>query len=405
LYSSARGLTAPLSNIFVTQNFPPESGGMARRHAELVRRYDEPMAVSTVAHDAASAPDAAARFKIDRQDFPASRAKLFANEIKWGRWLAQRCASGIDVIHCGEIRPVGYAVWWAHNRTRVPYVMYVNGGDLLHERRKTSRHWTKRVSAYRLFSDASALIANSEWTATLAHEVMREVGVTEPPPVGTIDLGTDPEQFSPERNTGELRARLGIGASPMMLTVARLVPHKGQDTAIQALGLLRDEFPDLHYVIVGKGADELRLRSLSTALGVAERVHLVGHLDDASLADAYASASVYVGLSRLDNSVNVEGFGISFVEAAASGVPSVGGNSGGVRSAVRDGETGFVVDPSDATAAAAAVRMLIGQADLRSRMGAAGRSAVESHFNWDRVASETRSFVHQCITARGTRSN
>ncbi len=378
---------------------------MARRHAELVRRYGEPMNVSTVAHEAAGPPDAAAQFRIDRQDFPASTAKLFANEIRWGRWLAQRCGTGIDVIHCGEIRPVGYAVWWAHSRTQVPYVIYVNGGDLLRERRKTSRHWTKRVSAYRLFTDSAAVIANSEWTATLAHEVMREVGVTKPPPVAAIDLGTDPEQFNPGRNTGELRATLGIGAVPMMLTVARLVPHKGQDTAIHALALLRDVFPELHYVIVGKGDDETRLRSLATALGVAERVHLVGHLDDASLADAYATSSVYVGLSRLDNSVNVEGFGISFVEAAASGTPSVGGNSGGVTSAVLDGKTGIVVDPSDAAAAASAISTIIGDASLRSRMGAAGRSAVESHFNWDRVAAETRGFVHQCVAAASARAS
>ena len=362
------------------------------------------MTVSTVAHAAARAPDAEAQFRIDRQDFAASKAKLFANEIRWARWLAQRCATGIDVIHCGEIRPVGYAVWWAHKRTQVPYVMYVNGGDLLHERRKTSRHWTKRVSAYRLFSDAAAVIANSEWTATLAYDVMREVGVTTPPPVAAIDLGTDPQQFNPERNTGQLRAKLGIGAAPMMLTVARLVPHKGQDTAIRALGLLADEFPDLQYVIVGKGDDESRLRSVAAALGVAKRVHLVGHLDDASLADAYATASVYVGLSRLDNSVNVEGFGISFVEAAASGIPSVAGNSGGVRSAVRDGETGIIVDPSDSAAAASAISTIVGDPSLRSRMGAAGRSAVTNHFNWDRVASETRAFVHQCISSDATRA-
>ena len=376
---------------------------MARRHAELVRRYGDPMAVATVAHENASAVDAAARFRIDRQDFPASTAKLFANEIKWGRWLAQRCASGIDVIHCGEIRPVGYAVWWAHTRTQIPYVIYVNGGDLLHERRKTSRHWTKRVSAYRLFSDAAAVIANSEWTAALAHDVMREIGVRNPPRIAAIDLGTDPVQFHPSRNNGRLRARLALGDAPVMLTVARLVPHKGQDVAIQALAILRDEFRDLHYVVVGKGDDEPRLRSLASALGVAERVHFVGHLDDVDLADAYATSTVYVGLSRLDNSVNVEGFGISFVEAAASGIPSVGGDSGGVRSAVRDGETGLVVESTDPVAAAAAIRHLINDPIVRSRMGAAGRAAVESHFNWDRVATETRDFVRECVAPDSAR--
>ena len=143
-------MNAPLRNIFVTQNFPPESGGMARRHAELVRRYGEPMDVSTLARTDAASFDALATHRIDRQGFPLATAKLFSNEIRWGRWLANRCATGMDVIHCGEIRPVGYAVWWAHKRTRVPYVIYVNGGDLLRERRKTAQHWTKRISAYRL---------------------------------------------------------------------------------------------------------------------------------------------------------------------------------------------------------------------------------------------------------------
>jgi phosphatidyl-myo-inositol dimannoside synthase len=123
----------------------------------------------------------------------------------------------------------------------------------------------------------------------------------------------------------------------------------------------------------------------------------VGQLDDNGLADAYATATVYVGLSRLDNGINVEGFGISFVEAGASGTPVVAGDSGGVRAAVRDGETGFVVDPSDISAATGAVGSILRDSTLRSRLGAAGRAAVESHYNWDRVAGETREFVRECV--------
>lgn len=377
---------------------------MARRHGELVRRYRDPMDVSTVACDADQLPDRLAGIRIERQEFPASRAKLFSNQVRWGRWLAQRCATTVDVIHCGEIRPVGYAVWWAHRRTGIPYVIHVNGGDLLHERRKTSRHWTKRVSAYRLFSDTAGVIANSAWTASLTAEVMNEVGVTDLPPIAAIDLGTDPEQFSPSRDAGRLRERLGAGDAPIMITAARLVPHKGQDVAIRALATLRDVYPRLQYVIVGKGEDELRLRSLASSLGVAERVHFVGHPRDTDLAEAYATSTVYVGLSRLDSAVNVEGFGISLVEAAASGIPSVAGDSGGVRSAVRDEETGLVVDPEDAAAAAAAIARILGDPALRRRMGRAGRMAVESHYNWDRVAAETRNFVRDCVGSRANRT-
>jgi phosphatidylinositol alpha-1,6-mannosyltransferase len=399
-------LTAPLRSIFVTQNFPPESGGMARRHAELARHYGDPMSVSTVAWDdavEAGVADGSEEFSIERQDFPASKAKLFANAIRWGRWLEQRCLTDVDIIHCGEIRPVGYAVWWAHKRTGIPYVLYVNGGDLLHERRKTSRHWTKRVSAYRLFSDAAGVVANSEWTANLTRDVMSEIGVTAPPPVASIDLGTDPRQFHPSRSTGRLRAQLNVGDAPIVITIARLVPHKGQDTVIRALALLRDEFPRLHYVIVGKGEDATRLRSLAATLGVADRVHFMGHLNDEEMADAYATSDVYAGLSRLDNGVNVEGFGISLVEAAASGIASVAGDSGGVRSAVRDGETGLVIPALDADAAAAAIGRLVREPELRRRMGGAARAAVESHYNWSRVAAETTEFVRDCIRGAASR--
>jgi glycosyltransferase involved in cell wall biosynthesis len=370
---------------------------MARRHAELVRRYGEPMDVSTVAHPDAASTDSLATFRVERQEFPASAAKLFANDIRWGRWLAHRCAAGVDVIHCGEIRPVGYAVWWAHKRTHLPYVIYVNGGDLLRERRKVTRHWTKRVSGYRLLGDAAGLVANSEWTASLARDIMRELGVQTPPPVAAIDLGTDADQFNPSRNSGRLRARLGLGADPVMISVARLVPHKGQDIAIEALAALTPELPNLHYVIVGKGDDHARLRELAAAMDVADRVHLVGQLNDADLAEAYATSNVYVGLSRLDQEINVEGFGISFAEAAASGLPLVAGDSGGVRSAVRDGETGFVVSPTNVAAASEAIARVINDGSLHERMALAARASVESHYNWDRVAAETRNFVHDCV--------
>ena len=396
-------MTVAPRNLFVTQNYPPESGGMSRRHAELVRRYVEPIEVSTVAHDAAAEVDASGPNVVHRQPFPARAAKLFGNEVRWGRWLASYCRSGVEVMHCGEIRPVGYAVWWASKRSGVPYVVYVNGGDLLRERQKTARHWSKRVSAFRLLGDAAGIVANSAWTATLARDIMAELHISAAPPVAAIDLGTDPRQFSPARETGKLRARLDAGVDPILLTVARLVPHKGQDTTIRMLAQLRQSHPDVRYVVVGSGSDRERLVALAGSLGVGDRVHFVGQLNDVDLADAYATATAYVGMSRLDSAINVEGFGISFVEASASGAPVIAGDSGGVRSAVRDGHTGFVVPAEDVGAAAAAAARILDDRELQERMGASGRTLVESHYNWDRVAVETRSFVEQCLDLRTPR--
>jgi phosphatidylinositol alpha-1,6-mannosyltransferase len=238
--------------------------------------------------------------------------------------------------------------------------------------------------------------------AQLASDVMNEIGGEKPPPVAALDLGTDPVHFNPSRDTGALRRRWGVGDGPIILTVARLVPHKGQDMGIRALATLARDFPDLRYIMVGEGHDESRLRELARELGVTNKVGFVGPMRDDELPEAYATSTIYLGASRVDKEINVEGFGISFLEAGASGVPSVAGDSGGVRSAVRDGETGVVVPPTDAEAISEAIRTLLLNPERRKRMGRAARSAVETHYNWDRVARDTRDFTYQVVGAPKT---
>lgn len=389
-----------MRHLFVTQDYAPDLGGMARRHVELCRRFaPEPVVVSTVASAHAADFDRGESYRILREPFPFAAAKRFTAQLTWSSHLTQLCRDGADVIHLGNIRPCGYAVEIATRRATVPYLVYVNGGDLLRERQKTSGSITKRWSARDIMGRAAGIVANSAWTAALARDVMSAVGVTVPPPVAAIDLGTDPAQFHPGRDTHALRTRLGIGTAPLVLTVARLVPHKGQDVAIRAIAALGQSAGDTHYALVGEGDDAARLRALAESLGIGARVHLTGALSDDEIAEAYATADVYVGLSRVDSAINAEGFGISFVEASASGTPCIAGDSGGVRSAVRDGETGFVVTPTDQDAVTEALRRLLGDAALRTSMGTAGRRAVESHYNWDRVARETLDFTRSCLSS------
>lgn len=382
-----------MRHLLVTQDYAPDHGGMARRHAELARRWPGGMmAVSTVAA-AEPADDGAHAVSVLRQPFTFREANRFSNQVRWARWLV-RHARDAAVLHCGNIRPVGYAVWWAARRLRTPYLVYVNGGDLLRERVKSHR-WLKRATGRRIFGDAAAIVANSAWTADVARDVMRLMDVRVPPPVTVIDLGTDTVHFQPARDTGALRARLAVGDAPMIVTVARLVPHKGQDVGIRALAALAREVPDLRYLLVGAGHDGPRLRALAAELGVAQRVIFAGPLSDDEVAESYATATVYLGASRLDRDVNVEGFGISFVEAAASGTPAVAGDSGGVRSAVRHGETGFLVPPEDVAAVSEALRTLLTDRARRDEMGRAARTAAEQYYNWDRVARQTRDLAER----------
>lgn len=394
---------ARVRHLFVTQDYAPDLGGMARRHLELCRRFGDgeetTMSVSTVASAGAKSFDDNEPYAIYRQPFPFKRANRFTNEMRWAAWLTTGQGARFDVLHCGNIRPVGYPVYASHRARKKPYLIYVNGGDLLREKKKAGESRLKRASARAILGEASGIVATSDWVAKLSGEVLDLAGVENPPPVAALGLGTDPIQFNPSRDKGSLRRRWDVGDARILLTVARLVPHKGQDNVIRALAILKHQFRDLRYVLVGEGHDEQRLRDIARELNVEDRVGFVGPMRDDELPEAYATSTLYVGMSRIDREVNAEGYGISFLEAAASGVPSVAGDSGGVRSAVRDGETGLVVPPENVDAIVSAIRTLLVEEDRRKMMGAAARRAVETYYNWDRVARDTRDFTYR-VTAR-----
>jgi phosphatidylinositol alpha-1,6-mannosyltransferase len=162
--------------------------------------------------------------------------------------------------------------------------------------------------------------------------------------------------------------------------MSRLVQRKGIDTALEAVARLAPRFPHLIYVIGGSGPDRERLERIVAELGIASRVRFLGDVQEAALPPLYASADVFVQLSRDDpEHDSVEGFGIVYCEAAASGVPSVAADSGGVSDAV---------PPDDPEAAARAIRYLIENRAVRRQMGRNGRRLVEEYYNWDRAAME-----------------
>ncbi len=389
----------PTRHVFVTQDYPPAAGGMARRHSDLCRRFGaRDLLVSTVTSPGGATFDAGETIPIERVSFGFEDAHLLTNQWRWYRQLARQAVPNRQlVVHCGNIRPCGYAVWWLHQRRRVPYIVYVYGSDLIREGIKAKSPLRRRMSR-RILGDAAGLVAISDWTATVAADLLASLGIERPPPIATIDLGTDPLFFHPGPHSGRLRSSLPLGDGPVLFTAARLVPHKGIDIGLRVLADLRPQHPSLRYLVAGEGRDKSRLQILAAELGVADAVVFAGALSEVDLAEAHAMATVYLGLSRVHATVNVEGFGLVFSEAAASGVPSVAGDSGGVRSAVRDGETGFLVPPEDVIAASAAVQRLLSDTELRGRMGAAGRHAVETHFNLDRMAFETHAFVDSVTT-------
>jgi phosphatidylinositol alpha-1,6-mannosyltransferase len=180
----------------------------------------------------------------------------------------------------------------------------------------------------------------------------------------------------------------------VVVCVSRLVARKGQDVLIRALAQIRREVPDAALLIVGGGPDMPRLQRLAVASGVAEHVRFTGSVPWPELPGHYAAGDVFAMPCRSRfGGLDVEGLGIVFLEAAATGLPVVAGRSGGAPEAVLDGETGLAVDGRSIAEVAAAISTLLVDRDRAAAMGSRGREWMEQEWQWDLLAARLRSIL------------
>lgn len=376
-------------HLLLTYDFPPMGGGIARMMGEVARRYPASLQVSTGSQPNGSATDAAIGIPIHRVAVPSRRLRTLQGLVAWTRSATALAGSAEPAfIWCGNFKPAAYPARWIHRRRRIPYGIFLHGTELLLLQDRLSRSALKRRVAGALLGPASVLAANSRWTRDLCLELVAQLGLErDESTVRVIPLGTDPKVFRPGLETSAVRWRYGLGQGRWLLTVARLAAHKGIDTGLRVLAALRHEFPDLRYAVVGSGIQLAQLEALARDLELAGRVHFLTDVPDADLPALYNAAEIYLGLSRTTE-LMAEGFGISLSEASASGIPVIGGASGGIPDAVLEGQTGLLVDPDRPEPAIDAVRALLNDRELGRRLGAGGRHAAERYFNWDRVSAE-----------------
>lgn len=204
-----------------------------------------------------------------------------------------------------------------------------------------------------------------------------------------------------ERISPEEAERREPAEVPTILSVGAVKPRKGYHLSLEAFARLKRSIPSARYWIVGalnqrKYADQLRAKI--AALGL-EDVHLLGEVSDEQLRACYRAASVFL-LTPQEKDLHFEGFGLVYLEAGAFGLPVVGVRSGGVLSAIRHGETGFVVDPQDVDGLARALYTLLTDKELRRRMGCANRKWAET-LTWEKNAGEHFQ-LYQEVLSRST---
>ncbi len=378
------------ATLLLAFNFPPHGGGIARMMGELALRYPpRSLAVSTGAYADSAASDATFPQEIDRVGVRATRLRTLNGLTVWTRRasaLVRRARPGF--AWCGELKPAGYPARWLRGRYGLPYGIIVHGTELLLLDAKMRRSRFKRWTARQLLGQCAVVVANSRWTAGFARTVLESLGCAAlAADVRVVPLGTTPSRFRPGLDPSAVRRKYGLAGGPWLLTVSRLDWHKGIDTVIKALPAVCAAYPTARYAVAGVGSPRPHFERYVAELGLGDAVRFLGPVPDEELPALYNAADLYVGASRRFDLL-AEGFGISLVEASACGLAVVGGRSGGVPDAVREGETGILVDPDDPAAVAEGIKLLLADEELRKRMGAAGRRAVESYYNWDRVARD-----------------
>lgn len=361
-----------MTHLLVTNDFPPKLGGIQTLLWELWRRLDpDSFAVLTTPYEGADRWDARQAFRVERTRAPVlmptpgliRRVNRMADEID------------ADVVVLDPALPLGLI----GPHLERPYQVLLHGAEVT----VPGRLPVSRSALRRVLTGASHVIAFGGYPAAEAERAARTSL-----PLTVVPCGIDTSRFRPLDTAAiaEVRRRFSLGAGPLILGLSRLVPRKGMDVLIEAADRLGDEFDGLQVAIGGSGRDRKRLEKLAATARVP--VHFLGRVPDEEVADLYASADVYAMLCRNRwGGLEQEGFGIVFLEAASAGVPQVAGNSGGAAEAVAHDESGLVVDdPSDPAAVADALRRLLGDADLRHRMGKAGRERALAEFDYDHLA-------------------
>ncbi|WP_037906172.1 glycosyltransferase family 4 protein [Actinacidiphila yeochonensis] len=206
--------------------------------------------------------------------------------------------------------------------------------------------------------------------------------------------GVDEKVFHPGTGGAAVRAALGLADRPVVVCVSRLVRRKGQDTLILAMPQVLREFPDAVLLVVGAGPYREDLERLAERTGVAAAVRFTGSVPWSELPAHVGAGDVFAMPCRTRRGgLDVEGLGIVYLEASATGLPVVAGDSGGAPDAVLDGGTGFVVRGGSPEQAATRVRTLLRDPELRRSMGEKGREWVHAAWRWDLLAARLQALL------------
>jgi phosphatidylinositol alpha-1,6-mannosyltransferase len=372
--------------LLVTNDFPPRRGGIQSYLVELVTRLAA-TGEHTLTVYAPQWKDAEA-FDVEAAGYQVVRhpgtlmLPVPTVDIRMRRLITEL---DIDTVWFGAAAPLGLLAQRARHAGATRVLASTHGHEVGWSMLPVARSVLRRIG-----DDTDTVTFVSRYTRErFASAFGPHAGLEHVPP------GVDTDRFHPDpASRAELRARYGLGERPTVLCLSRLVPRKGQDMLIKALPSIRRRVDGAALVIAGGGPYMTALHELADRLGVSDHVTFTGGVPAADLPAYHAMADVFAMPCRTRGAgLDVEGLGIVFLEASATGVPVIAGSSGGAPETLQHNKTGMVVDGRSVDQIADAVSGLLADPDRAARMGAAGRDWVTAHWRWDDLAGRLADLI------------
>ena len=358
--------------LVITNDFPPRPGGIqAFVHNLATRRPAGSVVVYAPSWPGATAFDAAQPFAVVRHP---TRLMLPVPAVLRRATRLMR-SEGCDSVVFGAAAPLGLLA---------PALRREGAGRIIGLTHGHEAGWAALPGARgllrRIGEGVDVLTYLGEYTRG---RIARGLSPAAAARMRRLAPGVDETVFRPGAGGAEIRARYGLADRPVVVCVSRLVPRKGQDALIHAWPRVLRAVPDAALLIVGGGPYQPALERLRGELGVTGSVRITGAVPWEELPAHYAAGDVFAMPCRTRRrGLDVEGLGIVYLEASATGLPVIAGDSGGAPDAVLSGETGLVGDGRSVAAVADAVTDLLRNPAGAAAMGDKGRSWIEREWRW-----------------------
>jgi len=278
----------------------------------------------------------------------------------------------IETIQVHQALPVGYVALLIKKFQKISYTLFLHGTDLELGARKLNKLTKVCVGAEKIM--VNSFFMKNKLLGKIKH--LKNVDVMYPCPADNFFEAVSPEEIN------KLKSQLGLQGKKVILTVARMEAGKGYTQMVRLMSAIVVQVPNTVWLVIGDGSKKKDILESVQKYGLQNVVRFVGMVPQMLLPKYYQVADLFVLLTHKDK-FSEEGWGMVFVEAAASGLPVVAGLVGGTKEAVEDGRTGLVVDTNDDNNVIAVIVSLLSDPEKAKMFGKAGQKRALENFTWN----------------------